>query len=108
MLTLAIPMPIALVIGVSALTQWPRNLGLRIEWLVAVRIDMKKTKKVVIVPVTYVIYQGHGEVLVTTPDKEKEVIKLYFQKRYRAPLEEYDRTESREPCVCLNSSIQVD
>jgi len=66
---------------------------------------MKTPKKVV--PVTYVIYQGHGEVLVTTPDQEKSVRRKYFGKNNRK-LDEYDRTESRELCVCLEPSIQVD
>lgn len=65
---------------------------------------MKKTK---VVPVTYVIYLGHGEVIVTTPDREKGVLKEYFQPDNRV-VDEYDRIESREPCVCLTPSLQVD
>lgn len=48
-----------------------------------------------------IVYRDDHEVIVTTEDKEKEVLKVWFAEGGRDP-EEYDRSEVADEAVVVN------
>jgi len=56
--------------------------------------------------VTFVVYEGQDEVLVTVPSREKEMLREWFDAGMR-PREEYDRTVIDDACVMVSAKLQV-
>lgn len=54
----------------------------------------------------FVVYDGFGEILITTKEAEAEMIKEWFIDADR-DLDEFDREECDEPVLLLRSEIKI-
>ncbi len=52
----------------------------------------------------YVVFSSINEIIVTTPEREKDTIKAYFEKGGR-DIEDYDKEEVLEEAVCISSRV---
>lgn len=55
----------------------------------------------------FVVFTNTEEVLVTTKSQEKKMRKLYFTEGSR-DINDYDRTESNDPGVCITAKLRVE
>ena len=56
----------------------------------------------------FVIYTGNHEILITTDKKEHKLLKECFGKQNDREIEDYDRDESHDVAVCIESHLRRD
>lgn len=55
----------------------------------------------------FVVYSSRDETIITDPEKEAEMLKLYFDEGGR-DRDDYDRSELNECAVSVQAAVKVD
>jgi hypothetical protein len=57
--------------------------------------------------ITYIVYESNKDIIITIPELDKNIRRKFFGKGKRN-LDDYNRIETDQQALCINSFVQVE